>query len=360
MTNLNIPHQRLRNLGILEPNFETPADVVHWLGAVQSQDYAGAKWALGMRMTHATDELVDQAFANGSILRTHLMRPTWHFVTPSDIRWLLELTAPRVRAASAYMYRKEELDDKVFKRSNAALEKALQGGKSLTRDELRDALEKARIKTEGDQRMTYLMMQAELDGVICSGPRQGKQFTYMLLEERVPQARKVSHDEALAELSKRYFTSRGPATIHDFAKWSGLTIADAKLGLEAVRPQFQNEVIAGQTYWFKEPEKSATLSSPIIHLLSVYDEYISSYKDRSAMANEKDAEKMVSMGNDLTYIILLNGQAIGTWKRALKKKEVIITPNLFIPLKKAEKEALVRTAEEYGKFLGLSAIIENI
>ena len=358
MKNLNIPHQRLRNLGILGSNFETPDGVVHWLGAVQSQDYAGAKWALGMRMTHATDDLVDQAFANGSILRTHLMRPTWHFVTPSDIRWLLELTAPRVRAASAYMYRKEELDDKVFKHSNAALEKALLGGKSLTRDELRDALEKARIKTEGDQRMTYLMMQAELDGVVCSGPRKGKQFTYMLLEERVPQARKLSHDEALAELSKRYFTSRGPATVQDFAKWSGLTIADAKLGLEAVRAQFQSEVMDGQTYWFKEPEKSSPLSSPIIHLLSVYDEYISSYKDRSAMANEKNAEKMVSMGNDLTYIILLNGQAIGTWKRTLKKKEVTITPNLFIPLKKAEKEALVHTSEEYGTFLGLSAIVE--
>lgn len=357
MINLNIPHQRLRNLGIVGSNFETPADVVHWLGAVQAQDYAGAKWALGMRMKHATDELIDNAFADGSILRTHLMRPTWHFVSPSDIRWLLELTAPRVQAASAYMYRKVELDDKTFKCSNAAIEKALQGGMSLTRDELRESLEKSRIKTEGDQRMTYLVMQAELDGVVCSGPRKGKQFTYMLLEERVPQMRKLSHDEALEELSARYFTSRGPATVQDFAKWSGLTIADAKLGLETVKSQFQSEVVDGETYWFKEPEKSATLSSPIVHLLSVFDEYISSYKDRSAMANDKDAEKMVSMGNDLTYIILLNGHATGTWKRTLKKKEVIITPNFFTPLKKAEKEAFIQTAEEYGKFLDLSVVI---
>jgi len=358
MTNLNIQHQRLRNLGIIGSNFQKPADVVNWLGAVQSQDYAGAKWALGVRMNHATDELVDKAFADGSILRTHLLRPTWHFVTPSDIRWMLELTAPRVRAASAYMYRKVELDDKVFKHSNEALEKALRGGKSLTRDELRESLEKANIKTEGEQRMTYLMMQAELDGVVCSGPRRGKQFTYMLLEERVPLVRKLSRDEALIELSARYFTSRGPATVHDYAKWSGLTITDAKLGLDAVKSRFQSEIIDGQIYWFKEPESSVDISSPIIHLLSVFDEYISSYKDRSAMANAKDAEKMVSMGNDLTYIILLNGQAIGTWKRIVKKKEVTITPNFFIPLKKVEKEAFIHTAEEYGKFLDLPVVID--
>jgi hypothetical protein len=357
MTNLNISHQRLNSLGMLAPNFETPADVVHWLGAVQSQDYAGAKWALGMRMKHTTDEFVEKAFTDGSILRTHLLRPTWHFVTPSDIRWILKLTAPRVHAASAYMLRKVELDDKIFKRSNAALEKALQGEKHRTRDELQDALEKAGIKTAGELRMTYLMMQAELDGVVCSGPRRGKQFTYMLLEERVPQAGKLSHDEALAELSKRYFTSRGPATVYDFSKWSGLTITDAKLGMEIVKPLFQSKVMDGQTYWFKEPEKSAVLSSPVIHMLSVYDEYISSYKDRSAMATDKDAEKMASMGNDLTNIILINGQAIGTWKRTLNKKEVIITPNFFIPLKKAEREAFNQTAEEYGEFLELSVVI---
>lgn len=183
MTSIDIPHQRLRSLGIIGANFDQPADVVHWLGAIQSQDYAGAKWALGMRMKHAADELVDKALADGSILRTHLLRPTWHFVVPSDIRRMLALTAPRVRAASAYMYRKGGLDQKIFNRSNTAMEKALQGEKQLTRDEIRDALEKAGIKTEGEQRMAHLMMQAELDGVVCSGPRKGKQFTYMLLEE---------------------------------------------------------------------------------------------------------------------------------------------------------------------------------
>ncbi len=358
MIKLNIPNQRLYNLGLIQTKFEDPGEVVHWLGAVQAQDYAGTKWALGQRLKNISDGLIDQAFADGSILRTHLLRPTWHFVTPPDIRWMLELTAPRVHAASAYMYRKVELNHKIFERSNVAMEKALQGGKQLTRDELRDVLEKTGIRTNGKQRMTYLMMQAELDGVVCSGPRKGKQFTYMLLEERIARTRKLTRDEALIELSKRYFTSRGPATIQDFAKWSGLTVTDSKLGLEAVKSQFQTETMGGQTYWFREYEKSIKISSPTVHLLSIYDEYISSYKDRSAMGDGKYAEKFISMGNALSYIIVLNGQIMGTWRRTLKKKEVIIKPNFFIPFKKAEKEAFIRTAEQYGIFLNLSVVIE--
>ena len=224
MAAFDIAKQRLGNQGLIQSAFDNPVDVVSWLGAVQSQDYFGAKWALGLRIPNAIDDSIEKAFQNGSFLRTHLMRPTWHFVTPADIRWLLKLTAPRVHATNAFMYRKTELDQKVFKRSNAVIEKALQGSKQLTRDELRDVFTKAGIKTEGEQRMAYLLMQAELDGVICSGPRKGKQFTYMLLEERVPLVRELTREEALIELTKRYFTSRGPASVQDYAKWSGLTI----------------------------------------------------------------------------------------------------------------------------------------
>jgi hypothetical protein len=358
MNNLEIAHQRLHNQRITDSTFQRPAEVVDWLGAVQAQDFAGAKWSLGLRIPNSNEALIDQAFQDGSILRTHLLRPTWHFVTPADIRWLLKLTAPRVHVVNAFMYRKVELDDKVFKKTNAIMEKALQGGKQLTRDELRDVFIKAGIKTDGEQRMTYIMMQAELDGLICSGPRKGKQFTYMLLEERVPQASKLSHEEALAQLTTRYLTSRGPVSAQDFAKWSGLTVSDAKRGIESVKSQFQNETINGQTYWFSEKRKPVKFKTPLIQLLSIFDEYISSYKDRSAICTEEYAGKLSAMGNALTYILILNSQIIGTWKRILEKKTVIIQPDLFIRLKKDEKQALHQTAKRYGAYLGLEAQLE--
>jgi hypothetical protein len=349
---MNISQQRLHSLGLTHSTLKSPQEAVHWLVAAQAQDFAGAKWSLGLRIPNSTESLMDHAFETGDILRTHLLRPTWHFVSPPDIRWLLQLTAPRVHAVNAFMYRKMELDSAIFKRSNKALEKSLQGGKHLTRDELRDSLEKGGIRTEGEQRMSYLLMRAELDGLICSGPRKGRQFGYMLLEERVPQTANLTRDEALLELTQRYFRSRGPATLHDFSKWSGLTMADAKHGLEAVKSQFQNETINGQSYWFQESTQRPKSKSPTLHLLSIFDEYISSYKDRSAMVNEKDGEKLKSMGNDLTYVIVLDGQIIGTWKR-VQGKSVVIKPNFFRTLKKGEKQAFVHAAEGYGHFLEL-------
>ena len=144
MTTLDIAHRRLFSQRLLGAKLETPNDVVSWLGAVQAQDYAGAKWALAMRAPGTTDADVEQAFASGAILRTHLLRPTWHFITPADIRWVLSLTAPRVQAANAYMYRKLGLDDAAFRRSNDTLLRALQGGQHLTREELRDVLHASR------------------------------------------------------------------------------------------------------------------------------------------------------------------------------------------------------------------------
>src|SRR5579884_4270870 len=253
MPDLGIAQQRLYNQLITRQNersFDTPEAVVQWLGAVQAQDYGAAKWAVGLRLPGATDDDIEQAMADGAILRTHILRPTWHFVSPADIRWLLALTAPRVHAANAPWYRKLELDDAIVKQSNDALTNALQGGKQLTRDELASALQQAGIATEGEQRVSNIMMRAELDGVICSGARRGKQFTYALLAERAPQARALDRDKALAELTLRYFSSHGPATAQDFVWWSGLTIVDAKAGLAMATSYLQQETINGQTYWF--------------------------------------------------------------------------------------------------------------
>ena len=185
---------------------ESPVEVVDWLLAVQAQDFAGSKWAVGLRMQKATDASIEQAFNEGAILRTHLLRPTWHYVTPTDIRWLLMLTAPRVQAQCAHMYRRLELEPDVRRRATDAMARAVEGGRFATRDEMREVLESAGISTSGLQRMTYLMMNAELEGVLCSGPRRGKQFTYALLDER-SDGQVISRDEALVR--RRSSSSKG-------------------------------------------------------------------------------------------------------------------------------------------------------
>ncbi len=302
----------------------------------------------------AADAAIEQAFTNGSILRSHLLRPTWHFVTPADIRWIIQLTAPRVHAANAYYYRKTGLDASTVKRSNSAMAKALRGGNQLTRTEIASALEKAGIATDGELRMSYIMMRAELDGIICSGPRRGKQFTYALLEERVPQVKALKRDEALAGLVTRYFTSRGPATLQDFIWWSGLTMTDAKRGIEMVKSRFLHEVIGDQTYWFVESASPAKEVFPTACLLPNYDECFIGFKDRSAIGEVVRRSNLDE--NDpafIAHVVIIDGQIVGGWKRTLKKDAAIVELNLITNLTKAEQQAVADAAGRYGAFLGL-------
>ena len=358
MTRADIAHQRLHNQRIAGAKFETPEAIVRWLGAVQSQDYAGGKWAVGQRMDGATDAALDRAFADGTILRTHVMRPTWHFVVPADIRWLLALTAPRVKAASASAFRQLELDDALCARSNAALTRALQGGVQCTRTELAPVLKQAGIATDDPRRLTYLMMRAELDGVICSGARRDKQFTYALLDERVPHVATLAPDEALAELTERYFTSHGPATVQDFVWWSGLTMTAAKAGLAMIASKVTHDVMDGKTYWFIPSSPAIQDLSPTAYLLPNYDEYIVAYTDRSAALETPPAEKLDARGNILfNHTIVIVGRVVGTWRRTHKKDAVVIEVTLFTPLGTAEAQTLEIAAERYGRFMGLPATL---
>lgn len=353
MTPADLAPLRLLNQHLAQADFSRPQEVVNWLVAVQSQDYAGAKWSLGLRMHQATDALLDHAFNEGTILRTHVLRPTWHFVTPADIRWLLMLTAPRVHAVNGTMYRQTGLDETLLGQSAVIITQALQGGKALTRDELRDHLRQAGMDTSNLLRVTYIVMWAELEQIICSGPRRGKQFTYMLMDERVPAAAPLTYDEALTELSRRYFTSRGPATPADFAKWSGLTLTEARNGLEAVKSELEPVEVEGQTYWMP-PTNSVTSSlAHQAYLLSIYDEIISSYKDRAAFGEAEVGLKLWVMGNALTHIILLDGKIVGTFRREFKKKQAMVEMTLFRAVTESEQVALDAAADQYSSFLQL-------
>jgi len=353
---LDILQQRLQNQLLSQTKFTQPSQVVAWLGAVQSQDYAGAKWAVAQRTKGLTDAAVEQAFANGEILRTHVMRPTWHFVTPEDIRWMLALTAPRVRAAMAYMNRQIGLDPDTFKKSNTVLTKALQGKKQLTRSELGQILQKAGIPVDG-LRLGHLVSRAELDGIICSGARRGKQHTYALLDERAPEAKTLERDEALAELTRRYFRSHGPATLQDFVWWSGLTMNDVRKGIDFLKSQLMCETIDQQTYWFV-PSAPKKKSSPIAHLLQNYDEYTVAYTDRTSIFDVTHADKLDSRGNIIfQYAIVMDGLVVGTWKRTIKKNEVLIELVPFATMTEDQHQAVITAAQQYGKFLELPVVL---
>jgi hypothetical protein len=332
-----IARQRLANQRLVGERLAKPSDVVATLGAIQAQDYAAAKWAVAQRAQNVVERDVDDALADGSIIRTHVLRPTWHFVAPADIRWMLALTGPRINAGMAFRTRWLELDEAAFRRSERALTRALEGGKALTRTELSQVLARARVPVLEEQRLGHLLMRAELDAVICSSARRGKQFTYALLDERVPAVSSINRDEALAKLAKIYFTTRGPATAVDFAWWSGLTLSDARKGLDFVGTNLDRQIVDGAS----------------AHLLPNFDEYFVAYKDRSApLRRLKKAGIDVPATDVLGNVVVVNGQCVGMWKRSLKNDAVAVEINLLTRLTRIEHKSIAAEAEKYSEFLG--------
>jgi hypothetical protein len=335
---LAIVQRRLHSQRLASGHFERPAEAVQWLGAIQAQEYAEAKWSIGERVDGCTDAEVEEAFARGDILRTHVLRPTWHFVTPADIRWMLQLTAPRVHAANRYSYRKYELPSETLERSHDIIAAALEGGEPLTRPELAEALAQAGIVADG-LRLGYILMHAELEALICSGPRRGKQHTYARFESRVPESPELARDEALAELALRFFRSRGPATIRDFSAWSGLTMADAKAGREMVADRLDSDADDGRT-------------APGAFLIPMYDELGISYKDlRMVLARQPPREGMLSRP------IVIDGLTVGSWKRTVTRRAAVIEAALFTDLSGAEAAALDAVVERFGRFMELPASV---
>jgi hypothetical protein len=352
----DIARQRLLNQGVVGEPFENPIDVVRHLGAVQSQDFAAAKWALGLRLRETDGAAIERAFNDGAILRTHVLRPTWHFVAPEDIRWMLQLTSQRIIAGNTSYYRKSGLNQALFVQSNRVMARELQGGKHLTRTALVTALKEAGIETD-NLGYVHLLLRAELDSVICSGPRRGKQFTYALLEERVPPGRRFDRDQALAELCHRYFTSHGPATPHDFAWWSGLTVNDARRGIEMLQSQLAHDEFDGTSYWFGADSPPLAPPSRSAVLVPIYDESIVAYRDRSAYL-----QRLASSGQALpenvvfNHTIIVDGQIVGTWKRTSRSDAVTVEMNLFTPLSPTEEADVEAAVERYARFVELPVV----
>lgn len=343
--------RRLISQHIEGTELKSPAALVSHMGAMQAQDFNMVKWAIGARLPGVTEKQVDKSFNSGELIRTHLMRPTWHLIVPGDINWLLELTAPRIMAAARSRHKQLEIDDKLVAKSNALIEKALSGNKHLTREELMEVLEKGGIKAR-NERSYHLMFCAELDGIVCSGEIRNKDQTYAMLRERVPHIEKIDRDEALSRLARKYFTSHCPASARDFAWWSGLSLGDSRRAIEMLKPDFISEKAGEITYWYPDSLVPASLNPNPVHLLPAFDEYIIAYRDRSASLVFEHHKKAVSDNGVFRPIIVINGIVRGVWKRTIKKDDVLIELSLFHPVNKKERKEIEKAAEKYGDFLG--------
>jgi hypothetical protein len=352
---------RLHHQQLVGSTRRDPAQVVSWLCAVQAQDYPAAMWAIGLRAPRCHDADVEQAFNDGLILRTHVLRPTWHFVTPGDIRWLLALSAPRLHQANAYYYRQAGLDARIFAKSCAMIHRALDDGGTLTRAELATYLKRAKIPADG-LKLAYIVMHAELEGVICSGPRRGKQFTYALLDKRAPMAKPQdqTREEALAELARRYFASHGPATARDFAWWSGLTAREAQLAIDAVSPALESWSMDGLTLWAAEDTRGSSKPGAAF-LLPSYDEYLTAYKDRGAVVDRDRAANIAARtGGAMANHLIIDGRLAGGWSRTIAGNSVKIDVAPYRKLTAAQTRAVQNAAECYGEFLGLPASLSIV
>jgi hypothetical protein len=347
----DIAQRRLISQHIGGFELKTPAAVVSHMGAMQAQDFNMVKWAIGARLPGVSEEQIEKSFNSGEMIRTHLMRPTWHLIVPEDISWLLELTAPRIKSAAGSRHRQLEIDDKLVAKSNALIEKALQGNKHMTRDELMDVLENAGIKAR-NQRSSHLMFCAELDGIVCSGKIRNKEQTYALLRERVPEIRKIDRDEALARLARKYFTSHFPASLQDFTWWSGLSKGDCRRAIELIKSGFVSEKAGENTYWLPDSTAAVSRYEDSVHLLPAFDEFIIAYRDRSASLVFEHQKKAVSDNGIFRPIVVINGLVKGVWKRMIKKDTAMIELSLFHPVNKKEMKGIEKATERYGEFLG--------
>ena len=322
--------------------------------AVQAQEFAEAKWSLGERVRDCTDADVEDAFGRGEILRTHVLRPTWHFVAPADIRWMLRLTAPRVYQATSYSRRRDGLDPGLLSRSHDILAGALRDSGPLTRPELGDALYRNGIEATGS-RLSHICLHAELEQLMCSGPRRGKQHTYALLDDRAPRGSELSHDQALAELALRYFQSHGPATLNDFTWWSGLTRTEARKGIAAVGDRLRGEEDVDGTAWLSSPGATSgeTATGTGAFLIPTYDELAVAYKDLRMVYAVAPAKE--SLGN---RPVVIDGECVGSWKRTLPARDTVVEVALGAKLEWGQTASLQAVVERLGSFLGLPAALE--
>lgn len=359
MTAAQVMRRRMRCSHLIGAPFATPDEAVRWHVAIQAQDYGPAKWSIAQRSSGLVDRDLDEAVASGRILRTHVLRPTWHFVARADIRWLLALTGPRVQQHNRGRYRELDLDERTLAAGRETITSALKGGVHLTRNEIAAALDDAGIDRSG-QRLPYILMDCELEAVICSGARASKHHSYALLDERVPTGRRFDRNEAAVELTRRYLASHGPATVGDLRWWSGLTVTDIKQALDAMGTEVRRNPLGELTLWTLAADADPPPAARGVHLLHTYDELIVGYTEsrflgdpRVEMARRAWKERTLPTG-----LALRNGRIEGHWKRTIGKNRVVVVVLVHEKMPRSAERALETAADQLGVFLGLDSDLE--
>lgn len=331
--------------------FERPRDLVAWMGAMQAQDYTMVKWAVGLRLKGGTLAAVNEALERGEIVRTHIMRPTWHLVAGEDIRWMLKLSGQRVKKSIDLWTKGTGLDipESLYTHCNDWIGRLLSGNRSMTKEELSKELEKVGIPVDPERIKRYLL-RAELLGIVCSGgDREGKP-TYALLDEHVAPVPEISREEALTKLALNYFRSHAPATLKDFVWWSGLTVTEAKQAVGALGPQLRKETFGDQEFLI-HTSCAETRKKDCLHCLPPYDEYLVSYKNRSLILHPQHMPKAYNNWGIFYPVMLHNGRIVGNWSRT--KKEPAARVTLFEPDHPLKSALLEKAIGQYLEFYGL-------
>ncbi len=352
MNQKDIAKLRLTSQQIANPKIKSAKEILNWMGAMQAQDFNMVKWAMGLRLNNSTEKSIDAAIDSGEIIRTHVLRPTWHFVSAENIFWMLELTAPRLKASMKGRYKQLELTEEVFKKCNKIIEQFLNSGKHATRKELVSELNRSKIATD-ENRASHILLNSELEKIICNGKMKGKQTTYALLSERIPQTKRLYKEEALRELASKYFESHCPATLHDFVWWSGLSVTDAKNAVELIIDQFVSEKINSSEYLFPNSSSIPKKFKESVFLLPAFDEFLISYKDRTAAIAGEHQEKAFSKNGIFWPTVVVNEQVSGLWKREIKKDILIIEVRFFDKKNNVTKSDLKKASDRLASFLGL-------
>lgn len=342
---------RMANQQIESSACTTPSEVVGHLTAVQAQDYRGALWSIGLRLPGSTVAQVERAIAERTIVRTWPMRGTLHFVAAADVRWMLRLLTPRVIRGTAGRERQLELDEAVFARSSRVVESALRDGAVLTRSEMYEALERARIST-ASQRGIHILSRLSQQGLLCFASYKGNQPSFALLDEWIPKSRTVELDEALAELTARYFRGHGPATVRDFAWWAGLTLAEARAGVAAAAPQLEGKTVNGAAYLVSRDGPDVAAPKRAVHLLPGFDEYLLGYTDRSVALDPAHASSVVPGNNGMFMpTIVAGGRVVGTWRAVATNGNATVKFAPFGALSARDARAAAAAAKRYGRFV---------
>jgi hypothetical protein len=350
MNIVDIPYLRLYNQQIIGSKFRTPKEIVGWMGAMQAQDFGMSKWAVGVRLPGATDQTIASAIDNGEIIRTHLMRPTWHLTSSDDIYWMLELTTPQIKGVMKFRDKVLELDPAIYEKTNIIIMNALQGSKHLSREELARELELANIPTDYNK-VSHFLMRAEIDELVCSGKTINNKSTFALLSERVPLVKRFSREESASKLALSYFLSHGPATLQDFIWWSGLSITLSRQALESIKSKLVSEKIENQTFWFSDSLSIPAPDKNTVFLLPAYDEFTISYRDRTASLTMEMHRKAISSNGIFRPIVVINGEVAGLWRKITQKDRIRVEVNLFEPVGIIFKELVEEASLRYGNYL---------